>query len=115
MTLEVGKGEGPSTGLGSSMRAISGSDRDFAKRPSVEGPLEKLKRALDHYSPTTIFDITRQIDEARKRVGDDPVKIADLLEEGARARTDAGKALREGDITIQQIAEVIRGSTKTVN
>jgi len=111
MTLEVGKGEGPSSGMGSSMRR---SDSDFALRPSVEGSLSRLRQALDSYSPTTILEITRQIEEARKQVGDDPVKIADLLEEGGKARIDTGKALRKGDVTIQQVAEVIRNSKKTV-
>jgi hypothetical protein len=112
MTLVVGIGEGPSKRMSSSIRR---SDRDFAKRPSVEGSLGRLKQALDNFSPFTILDIARQIEEARKQVGDDPSAIADLLEEGARVRMDTGKVLREGDITLQQVADVIRNSRKSVN
>lgn len=112
MTLVVGRREGPSTGMGSSMRR---TDSDFALRPSVGNSAERLRKVLESYSQSTILDIARQIEKARERVGDDPIQIADLLEEGARARTDAGKALREGDVTIQQVAEVIRNSRKSVH
>lgn len=112
---EVEIGDGPSGHVGSQMRRISGSDRDYRPRPSVEQASLRLAKAFEKFSPTTMTEIASLIEEIRGRVGDDPERIADLLEEGANARLETGKALRQGDMTIKEVARVIRDSKKTVN